>query len=235
MGEAVPPVTTWLVRHGQSVVNAGLPTEGHDDVALTELGWQQACAVARRVERRPDLLVVSPFLRARATCEPIQARWPATRRETWPIQELTYLSPARCHGTTSATRRPMVDAYWRRCDPHYVDGSDSESFSAFSNRLHDFHRRLLALDCSYVIAVGHGQFFRAYMMGLTDGFTVTPEWMARYRAVETGSPIANCEIIELNGETLNRARGAALAASSAQDEIGGDQKRDEGQNPDLAP
>jgi broad specificity phosphatase PhoE len=198
-------------------------------VALTELGREQACAVARRVDRRPDLLIVSPFLRARATCEPIQARWPATRSETWPIQELTYLSPARCNGTTSATRRPMVDAYWRRCDPHYVDGSDSESFSAFSNRLRDFHQRLLALDCAYVIAVGHGQFFRAYTMCLTDGFTVTPEWMARYRKVEMGKPIANCEIIELSGEALGRA------ASSAQDEIGGYQKRDEGENPDLAP
>jgi broad specificity phosphatase PhoE len=229
MGEAVPPVITWLVRHGQSAANAGLPTEGHGDVPLTELGRQQACAVARRVDRRPDLLIVSPFLRARATCESIQARWPATRRETWPIQELTYLSPARCNGTTSATRRPLVDAYWRRCDPHYVDGSDAESFSAFSSRLRDFHQRLLALDCAYVIAVGHGQFFRAYMMCLTDGFTVTPEWMARYRKVETGSPLANCEIIELSGEALGRA------ASSAQDEIGGYQKRDEGENPDLAP
>ena len=225
----MPPVTIWLVRHGQSAANAGLPTEGHGDVPLTELGRQQACAVARRVERRPDLLIVSPFLRARATCEPIRARWPATRRETWPIQELTYLSPVRCNGATSATRRSMVDAYWRRCDPHYVDGSDSESFSAFSNRLRDFHQRLLALDCSYVIAVGHGQFFRAYTMCLTDGFTVTPEWMARYRKVETGNPIANCEIIELSGEALGRA------ASSAQDEIGGYQKRDEGENPDLAP
>ncbi len=231
----MPPVTTWLVRHGQSRVNAGLPTEGHDDVPLTDLGHEQARAVARRVDRRPDLLIVSPFLRARATCDPIQARWPATRRETWPIQELTYLSPARCRGTTSATRRPMVDAYWQRCDPHYVDGADSESFSAFSNRLRDFHYRLLALDCAYVIVVGHGQFFRAYMMCLSDGFTVTPEWMARYRTVETGKPIANCEVIELGGETLGRAREAAVAASSAQNEVGGDQERDEGKNPDLAP
>ena len=80
----------------------------------------------------------------------------------------------------------------------------SESFSAFSNRLRDFHHRLLALDCAYVIVVGHGQFFRAYTMCLTDGFAVTPEWMARYRTVETGKPIANCEVIELSGETLGR-------------------------------
>lgn len=201
----MPPVTTWLVRHGQSASNAGLPAAGHGDVPLTELGREQACAVARRVDRQPDLLIVSPFLRARATSEPIQARWPATRCETWPIHELTYLSPARCHGTTAATRRPMVDAYWQRCDPAYVDGSDAESFAAFSDRLREFHRRLLALDCSYVVAVGHGQFFRAYMMGVAEGFTATPDWMTRYRTVETGKPIANCEIIELSGAALGAA------------------------------
>ena len=89
-------------------------------------------AVARRVDRPPDLLIVSPFLRARATADPIQARWPATRCETWPIQELTYLSPARCRGTTAATRRPMVDAYWQRCDPDYCRRAGRRNPSALS-------------------------------------------------------------------------------------------------------
>jgi broad specificity phosphatase PhoE len=235
MEEALPPVTTWLVRHGQSASNAGQPAMGHGNVPLTALGREQADALALRVDRQPDLLIVSPFLRARETSEPIRTRWPAMRCETWPIQELTYLSPTRCHGMTAATRRPMVDAYWRRRDPAYVDGSDAESFSSFSDRLRDFHRRLLELDCAYVVAVGHGQFFSAYMMGLTDGFAATPEWMTRYRAVETGNPIANCEIIELSGEALSRRGRATLAASSDQDEIGDDQKRDEGKNSDLAP
>jgi broad specificity phosphatase PhoE len=214
MEEALPPVTTWLVRHGQSASNAGLPTAGHGNVPLTELGREQARAMARRVDRQPDFLIVSPFLRARETCEPIKARWPAVRCETWPIQELTYLSPARCHGTTAATRRPMVDAYWQRRDPAYVDGPDAESFDAFSNRLRDFHRRLLELDCSYVVAVGHGQFFSAYMMGRIEGFASTPEWMTRYRSVETGNPIANCEIIELSGEALSGSSAGAGSRKS---------------------
>ena len=129
MDKAVPPVTTWLIRHGQSAANAGLPSVGQDDTPLTELGLEQAHAAARRVDRQPDLLVVSPFTRARATGEVIQARWPVTECETW------------------------------RCDPYYVDGPDAESFSAFVGRLRDFHARLLWLDRRYVVAVGHGQFF----------------------------------------------------------------------------
>jgi broad specificity phosphatase PhoE len=206
MAGAVPPDLTWLVRHGQSASNAGLPATGHGDVPLTELGLSQARALADRVERQPDLLILSSFLRARATAEPILERFPGTPRETWPIHELTYLSPARCVGTTPATRRPWIEAYWTRCDPDYCDGADAESFGVFMGRLRDFHRRLLALDVGFAVAVGHGQFFRAYLIGLDQGFDVSPAWMRNYRATETAQPMANCEVIELAGAALTGRR-----------------------------
>jgi broad specificity phosphatase PhoE len=149
---------------------------------------------------------VSAFLRATATAEPILVRWPLTRCETWPIQELTYLSPARCRGTTAETRRPWVEEYWLRCDPDYRDGPDAESFRTFMARLRDFHRRLLTLVGDFVVVVGHGQFFRAYMLGQREGFAVTAEWMRGYRTAETARPMANCEIIELTSEALARCR-----------------------------
>lgn len=202
----MPPAVTWLVRHGQSTSNAGLPATGHGEVPLTALGHQQARELAEMVPRQPDLLIVSPFLRACATAEPIRARWPLTRCETWPIQELTYLSPARCSGTTVETRRPLIEAYWRRCDPDYRDGPDAESFRSFVTRLVDFQRRLLALDSGFVVAVGHGQFFRACLLGQREGFAASAEWMKRYRAEETARPMENCEIIEFTGEPLARRK-----------------------------
>lgn len=206
MDGTVPPALTWLIRHGQSASNAGLPATGHDDVPLTELGLMQARALVDRLRQPPDLLILSPFLRARATAEPILARWPDTRCETWPIQELTYLSPARCVGTTSATRRPWIDDYWQRCDPDYCDAADAESFAAFLGRLRDFHRRLLALDARFVVAVGHGQFFCAYLIALDKGFEGSAQWMRDYRLNETARPMANCEVIELDAGALLRAR-----------------------------
>jgi broad specificity phosphatase PhoE len=198
----VPPAVTWLIRHGQSTANAGLPATGYGEIPLTALGRRQARDVAERVQRQPDLLIVSSFLRASETAEPIRARWPLVRCETWPIHELTYLSPARCVGTTAETRRPWVEAYWRRCDPNYRDGPDAESFGSFVTRLHDFHRRLLALEGDFVIVVGHGQFFRACLLGLSEGFAVSAAWMRSYRAAETARPMTNGEIIEITGEAL---------------------------------
>lgn len=210
----MPPMTTWLVRHGQSTNNAGLPTFGNTDVPLTDLGIEQGRVVADRVWHQPDLLVVSPFLRARATAQFISKRWPDLAQETWPIQELTYLSPVRCLGTTVHTRQPLVDAYWSRCDPDYADGNDAESFAAFLQRIHAFHRSLYELDAGFVVAVGHGQFFRAYMLALQWGFVATPEWMRGYRAAEIASAMANGEIIEVNasGERCGDVRLSSLCA-----------------------
>jgi hypothetical protein len=73
-------------------------------------------------------------------------------------------------------------------------------------RLRDFHRRLLALDSDFVVVVGHGQFFRAYLLGQRESFAVTAEWMKGYRTAETALPMANGEIIELTGEALARCR-----------------------------
>jgi broad specificity phosphatase PhoE len=73
-----------LVRHGQSAANVAFPAAdarglresgltGPDrDVELTELGREQAAAVGRRLarlpaEQRPEVVVTSPYLRARET------------------------------------------------------------------------------------------------------------------------------------------------------------------------
>ena len=54
----------WLIRHGQSESNAGLPTNGPAASPLTELGHRQAERVAEQFTGPPALIVSSPFLRA---------------------------------------------------------------------------------------------------------------------------------------------------------------------------
>jgi broad specificity phosphatase PhoE len=191
-------MSVWLIRHGQSKNNAGLPTMGNTDVPLTDLGVDQARVAANRLVRQPDILIVSPFARARATAQIMQERWPAAPSVIWQIQELTYLSPATCLGTTTETRQPLVDRYWAQCDPERVDGPGAESFVSFLERIRSFHERLQELRHEFVVVVGHGQFFRAYLLAREWGFVATREWMHRYRASETASPMANGEIIELN-------------------------------------
>jgi len=193
----VPPVKTWLIRHGESQSNAGMPALGNAEVTLTSLGEYQSLMVAERITSMPDRLIVSPFLRARIMANAIERRWPGARSEVWPIQELTYLSPKRCLGTTTSTRQSLVKDYWQRCDPDYRDGEDAESFREFVERLLEFHRRLQALDVPFAVVVGHGQFFAAYLFARANGFTLNRQWMQSYRATETSNPIRNGEIVEV--------------------------------------
>ncbi|WJF91710.1 histidine phosphatase family protein [Paraburkholderia bonniea] len=195
----MPPLNLWLVRHGQSTANAGRPaTASHAEIALTELGQRQAMAVAQQVDCCPALVIVSPFLRARDTAAPLLARYPEAHHEIWPIGELSYLSAAHSVNTTSATRRPWVERYWKLGDPEYVDGAGAESFAMFIERLKAFEQRLRALEVDgLVVAVGHGQFFRAFTLGLAQGFDATPAWMRQFRSYEMAQPLRNGEILKL--------------------------------------
>lgn len=194
----MPPMTLLLLRHGQSAANAGLATASPADISLTVLGRRQAEEAAARIDAVPALLIVSPFSRARATAAPLLARYPGVPVETWPIEEFTYLDTRRCANTTAAERKPMVEAYWARADPTYVDGPGAESFAAFVARLQAFQQRIAALPpIGTVVAVGHGQFFRGYVHCLACGFVATAASMRAYRAAETATPMHNGDIVDM--------------------------------------
>ena len=59
-------MTLYLVRHGQTAVNAGGRLQGRVETELTDLGHQQAQAIAASVPR-PALVVSSPLRRAQQT------------------------------------------------------------------------------------------------------------------------------------------------------------------------
>ncbi len=67
-----PPVSTVLLRHGQTPLSAERRFAGSGDIDLTELGAQQARAAAQRLARRCGdaaigAIVTSPLLRTRRT------------------------------------------------------------------------------------------------------------------------------------------------------------------------
>ncbi|QSX74376.1 phosphoglycerate mutase family protein [Lysobacter arenosi] len=195
MAGAVPPLSVLLVRHAQTTANAGEVTDNHADIRLTALGEQQARDVALAIgQSPPDLIVVSPFRRTLDTAVPLIQAHPTVAVETWPIEEFSYLAPARADRTSPAERKPMVAEYWDRADPLYVDGKGAESFAHFIERLRRFHRRLWQ-HSGRVVVFGHGQFLRGFVLGLHEGFSDSREAMLRFRQAETTVPVRNGEII----------------------------------------
>ncbi len=151
----------WLIRHAESTANAGAATYSPETIPLTEKGLEQAKAVANQVSRRPDLIVVSPFLRSRLTAAPLLALYADVPVEEWNVQEFTYLAPEHCHNTTLNDRKPLVDEYWSRNDPNFCDGPGAESFADLMSRAQAAVTRIKKPEDKFVVMISHGQFIRA--------------------------------------------------------------------------
>src|SRR4051794_23129291 len=84
----------WLIRHGESESNAGLPTSDTAKIVLTPRGHAQAECMAAASPPPPVAIITSPYLRAVQSAQPTIRRFPQARLEEWPVHEFTYLSLA---------------------------------------------------------------------------------------------------------------------------------------------
>src|SRR3546814_4777403 len=91
---------------------------------------------------------LSPYTRTRQTAAPTIARFPGVPVEVWPIEEFTYLQPARWNGTRSAERMPHLERYWSAADPDYCDGEGAESFATLLRRCEAALARLAAMPAA---------------------------------------------------------------------------------------
>ncbi|SRR5579885_30425 len=158
----MPTVTVWLIRHGESLSNAGHPTLSPEFTGLTSLGMKQAEAIAHAFSRSPSLIVMSKYRRTQETAQPTIKCFPNARWEVWPdVHEFTYLSWSHSEGTTEQERQRYVDKFWQRNDPSYTDGDGSETFIQFMSRVSGTLERLRygGKDCIAVFT--HGYFMRA--------------------------------------------------------------------------
>lgn len=182
----------WFIRHGESIANAGAPTDDPATIPLTKKGWAEAAEVSASFERVPDLIVTSPFLRTHQTAQPTLARFPETPHEVWPVHEFTCLSPVTCRNTTAAQRHPRVTAFWNHGDPLHIDGLGAESFAQMLERVYAMLDRLEQLDSGLVAIFSHGQFIRATCLVLEYPDLPQRELMRLFSELE---PIRNGEIV----------------------------------------
>jgi 2,3-bisphosphoglycerate-dependent phosphoglycerate mutase len=193
------PATTriLLVRHGQSVANAGGKTADHDANPLTELGRAQSRDFAERLDCKPTLFVTSPFQRAQQTADPLRRRFPDVPVEEWPIQEFTFLDPSRHSDTTEAEREPFATAYWQRQDHEYIDGPGAESFTLFLNRARAaIHRLISQIPGGCIVIFTHGYFMQAFRLATLFPNATDAELMANFLRFHLVNLIQNTDSLE---------------------------------------
>lgn len=187
----------WLIRHGESESNTGLPAGEPGASPLTEVGRRQAREIAESLAEPPRLIVTSPYLRARQTALPTIERFPDVVCEEWPVQEFTFLGELHGQVTTTADRRPLTEAYWERADPqHAVNGA--ESFADLLTRTQEFLARLGEREPGPIAVFTHGLFIRAVMWSLLTGTTTADsEAMRGFRRFADTYLVPNGSITEM--------------------------------------
>lgn len=184
------------IRHGQSVGNAGMPTENRSSFPLSPLGVEQAKVLSQKLPFTPDLIVASPFRRAWETAAPTSARYPSVPMEIWhEVHEFTYLSPATCVGTTTEDRRPRVREYWTRLDPDYRDGGDAETFRDVMERAQRALEHLASRWEQHIVVFSHEQFIKCVQLALRAPDMPIEEKMQSFPSMPR---IRNCEMIPLH-------------------------------------
>jgi broad specificity phosphatase PhoE len=187
----------WFIRHGESESNANLKTTHPAHSALTPQGYEESLKIPPAITQQPDLIVVSPYLRAQQTAVPTIEKFPNTPVETWPVEEFTYLHPVAYENTTGAERWPAAKAYWEENDPFLKQGGEGESFAELMTRVQAVQLRLAQHPVDFIVMFSHGLFLRAFLLtNIIGAHEPTALMMERYRHFVWAVNMPNCAILK---------------------------------------
>lgn len=186
-----------FIRHAESESNTGDKTEFPHSISLTKKGFEQSTRLAVKIEPSPHLIVVTPYIRTVQTAHSLIEKYPTVPVETWPLHEFTFLSPFRCQNTSAKERLPLVNEYWKKCDPDFVDGSGAESFNQFFLRVYSNLEKLSRLNCKFVVIFTHGHVIRVVKQMQEKNDTINKTAMIYYRDEMLKVAVSNTAVLEI--------------------------------------
>jgi broad specificity phosphatase PhoE len=149
----IPAKEFYMIRHGQSEANRDQYFSGNLDVALTDLGREQAALAGKAVKKLPKLprvIVHSHLSRAKDTAAIINKSFNIPMIETDLLGE---------HHFGDWEKQP-----WEKYRPLFYQGHNppnGETHEAFHSRVKKGFNYALNLDESPALIVCHGGIFRA--------------------------------------------------------------------------
>lgn len=198
-----------IVRHAESLSNAGEKTDSHDTIPLTEKGRQQAIELAETLNITPELIVISSYSRTHETAAPFIAKHPDVPVEIWDVHEFTYLDGKVFNGTTKEERSEAVMDYWENKDIDWQASETAESFSSLLRRIERFVEKLKSRKEKTIVVFAHGRFIQNLKLYLREAKKhniqkLTPEMIQSLKREQfehirdkTEIPIKNTSVHEI--------------------------------------
>ena len=172
----------YFVRHGQTIWNVENKICGSTDIALTDLGHQQAIAVGNLILERQyaiDAILYSPLMRAADTAKHIADITGLPAMEEPRLREQNF-------GKYEST--PRDGAAFRQAKMQFADRYEGgESMLQLAQRIYNLLDELMQQEKTYLLVAHNGiaRVVRSYFQDMTN------EQYAAYG-------INNCEILEFN-------------------------------------
>lgn len=172
----------YFVRHGQTIWNVENKICGSTDIALTDLGHQQAIAVGNLILERQyaiDAILYSPLMRAADTAKHIADITGLPAMEEPRLREQNF-------GKYESTARDGVA--FRQAKMQFADRYEGgESMLQLAQRIYNLLDELMQQEKTYLLVAHNGiaRVVRSYFEDMTN------EQYAAYG-------INNCEILEFN-------------------------------------
>jgi broad specificity phosphatase PhoE len=192
----------YFVRHGESDFNAGGVIKDESEIALTELGHQQAEFVGKRaMQLNPEIIISSTLLRARQTAQHIADATGKEIETSDLLVERRY--PSGNIGLTN--QHPEVKEIERLMITGFSDGirhSDEELFQDLKERAIKALEFLEARQEQTIVVVTHGIFLRVLLSVAIFGKEVSIEHMGKiinaFKTKNTGITLLEYNTNELD-------------------------------------
>jgi broad specificity phosphatase PhoE len=185
-----------LIRHAQSVSNAGGLTQPHQAIPLTAHGHTQARALGATLAGPASAVAVSRFVRAQQTALPYCKRFNLDPQIDVDLDEFSLIDAALIEGLDGAQRKPFVQAYWADPDLHRRLGERADTFAEFVERVRRFQGRMDTLADGTVI-FGHGIWLAMLQWHLEGQGVTDTAGMRAFREFQLQLPMPNCAVFEV--------------------------------------
>ncbi len=190
----------YLVRHGETVSNAGGVAIRNADIPLTELGKEQAKVVTTWLlgNVRPiDNIFISKFIRTHQTASPLLEKINIEPTVIDGLEEFNYIDFSRIKNIPANERRKLSHNYWQTATPDYIDGEDAESFNQLQTRITKVLNYFEELPNGNYIVYTHGLWLSMFLWRLLKFSTTSNPAMQQFRQFEQAIKIKNTDVFLL--------------------------------------
>lgn len=198
----------YLIRHAESLANAGGKSLPDREIPLSEKGQQQAQELIQRLPKARAVFT-SEFLRTQQTAAPYLTHYHLAAQPLPCLNEFSYLPFAKIAGLNAQQRRPISQQFWQQAEPNYQLSPDVDSFAQFNQRIEDFLAFAKQAE-DQTACFTHGIWLSLLIWRLLGFSATSSQDMQQFYAWQKALPMENTAIWQLEiGKNIRIARYAA--------------------------